>query len=173
MVDKWMDEDWQEKLEAQKASAQDQGFICYMSKTKDCGKEWTSEHAEALHEKLEAQKASAQDQEPKYREVVGKASHGWVLGTGLGIKTKDVYGCCEGICKHAKVDKIEELELKIKNIEEELQQYKEMKDEFEQLKATQEEVKQMREFMKVMISQSNRQLPHTMVYIFFFSSIIP
>ncbi|KAK3185007.1 hypothetical protein Dsin_032293 [Dipteronia sinensis] len=44
-------------------------------------------------------------------------------------------------------------------MEEELQQYKAMKDELEQLKATQEEVQQMHEFMKVMMSQSNIQLP--------------
>ncbi|KAL5846411.1 hypothetical protein ACOSQ3_009935 [Xanthoceras sorbifolium] len=123
--------------------------IFHMLKTKDGGKEWASEHA-----KLEAKKASAQDQGFEidelniYREVVGKASHGRVLGMGSGIKANDVYGCCEGSCKRVRVDKNEELELKIKNMEEELQQYKVMNDEFEQLKATQEEVKQMREFMK-------------------------
>ncbi|KAL5736861.1 hypothetical protein ACOSP7_031314 [Xanthoceras sorbifolium] len=58
---------------------------------------------------------------------------------GSGIKAKDVYGFCEGSCKRARVDKNENLELKIKNMEEELQQYKVMKDEFKQLKATQEE----------------------------------
>ncbi|KAL5785200.1 hypothetical protein ACOSQ2_007592 [Xanthoceras sorbifolium] len=109
--------------------------IFHMSKTKDGGKEWASEHAEALHLNI-------------YRKVIGKASHGRVLDMGSGIKTNDVYGCCEGSCKRARVDKNEELELKIKNMEEELQQYKVMKGEFEQLKATQEEVKQMREFMK-------------------------
>ncbi|KAK0606131.1 hypothetical protein LWI29_034408 [Acer saccharum] len=107
----------------------------HMSKTKDGGKEWASEQAKALHAKLEANKASAQnqcfeiDELNIYREVVEKASHGQVLGMGLGIKVKDVYGCCEGSCKRARVDKTEELELKIKNIEEELQQYKAMKDE--------------------------------------------
>ncbi|KAK4849599.1 hypothetical protein QYF36_026455 [Acer negundo] len=81
--------------------------------------------------KLEVKKASAQDQGFEidglniYREVVGKASHGRVLGMGSGIKAKDVYGCCEGSS---------------------------MKDELEQLKAKQEEVKQMRELMKVMMS---------------------
>ncbi|KAK4850806.1 hypothetical protein QYF36_009924 [Acer negundo] len=79
------------------------------------------------------------------------------------IKAKDVYGCYERSCKRARVDKTEELELKIKNMEEELQQYKAMKDELEQLKATQEEVKQMHELMKVMMSQSNIQLPPTTV----------
>ncbi|KAH7565045.1 hypothetical protein JRO89_XS09G0118900 [Xanthoceras sorbifolium] len=143
-----------------------------MSKTKDGEKEWASEYAEALHAKLEAKKESAQDQGFKidelniYHEVVGKASHGRVLGMGLGIKANDVYGCCEGSCKRARVDKNEELELKIKNMEEELQQYKVMKDEFEQLKATQKEVKQIREFMKVIMSQSNIQLPSTTVCIF-------
>ncbi|KAL5779321.1 hypothetical protein ACOSQ2_010058 [Xanthoceras sorbifolium] len=143
-----------------------------MLKTKDGGKEWASEHVEALHAKLEAKKASAQDQGFEidelniYREVVGKASHGRVLGMGSGIKANDVYGCCEGSCKRVRVDKNEELELKIKNMEEELQQYKVMNDEFEQLKATQEEVKQMREFMKVIMSESNIQLASTTVCIF-------
>ncbi|KAK2644702.1 hypothetical protein Ddye_019897 [Dipteronia dyeriana] len=118
--------------------------------------------------KLEAKKAAAHDQGFEidelniYREVVGKASHGRVLGLGSGIKAKDVYGCCEGSCKRARVDKNEELELKIKNMGEELQQYKTMKDELEQLKATEEEVKQMCEFMRVMMSQSNIQMPPTM-----------
>ncbi|KAI9182558.1 hypothetical protein LWI28_026608 [Acer negundo] len=55
--------------------------------------------------KLEVKKASAQDQGFEidglniYREVVGKASHGRVLGMGSGIKAKDVYGCCEGSCE--------------------------------------------------------------------------
>ncbi|KAL5758261.1 hypothetical protein ACOSP7_020872 [Xanthoceras sorbifolium] len=111
--------------------------IFHMSKTKDGEKEWASEYAEALHvcAKLEAKKESAQDQGFKidelniYHEVVGKASHGRVLGIGLGIKANDVYGCCKGSCKRARVDKNEELELKIKNMEEELQQYKVMKDD--------------------------------------------
>ncbi|KAL5752734.1 hypothetical protein ACOSQ2_023241 [Xanthoceras sorbifolium] len=121
--------------------------IFHLSKTKYGGKEWASKHAEALHAKLKAKKVSAQDQGFEidesniYREVVGKASHGRVLGMGSGIKANDIYGCCKGSCKRAKVDKNEELKLKIKNMEEELQQYKVMKDEFEQLKATQEEVK--------------------------------
>ncbi|KAK4848711.1 hypothetical protein QYF36_016433 [Acer negundo] len=65
--------------------------------------------------KLEVKKASAQDQGFEidglniHREVVGKASHGRVLGMGLGIKAKDVYGCCEGSCKHARVNKTKEL----------------------------------------------------------------
>ncbi|KAH7529533.1 hypothetical protein JRO89_XSUnG0034300 [Xanthoceras sorbifolium] len=111
--------------------------IFHMLKTKDGGKEWASEHVEALHAKLEAKKASAQDQGFEidelniYREVVGKASHGRVLGMGSGIKANDVYGCCEGSCKR--------------------------------LKATQEEVKQMREFMKVIMSESNIQLASTTV----------
>ena len=46
-----------------------------------------------------------------------------------------------------------------------------MKDALEQLKATQEEVKQMREFMKVMMPQSNIQLPPTKECIFFPSII--
>ncbi|KAL5769838.1 hypothetical protein ACOSP7_013992 [Xanthoceras sorbifolium] len=109
----------------------------------------------ALQEKAkwETKKASAQDQGFKtdelnlYREVVEKASHVRVLAMGSSIQAKNVYGCCEGSCKRARVDKIEELELKMKNMEEELRQYKAMKDEFEQFKATQEEVKQMREFI--------------------------
>ncbi|KAK3183738.1 hypothetical protein Dsin_031024 [Dipteronia sinensis] len=145
----------------------------HMSKTKNSGKEWTSEQTEALHAKLEAKIAVAQDQGFEidelniYHEVVGKASHGRVLGMGSCIKAKDVYGCCEGSSKLPRVDKTEELELKIKNMEEELQQYKAMKDELEQLKATQEEVKQMHEFMKVIMSQSNIQLPPTPVCIVF------
>ncbi|TXG72813.1 hypothetical protein EZV62_001392 [Acer yangbiense] len=109
----------------------------HMSKTKDGGKEWASEKAEALYAKLEAKKASAQDQGLEtdelniYHEVVGKASHGPVLGMGSGIKAKDVYGCCERSCKRERVDKTEELKLKIKNMEEELQQYKAIKDELE------------------------------------------
>ncbi|KAK1548745.1 hypothetical protein Q3G72_014747 [Acer saccharum] len=198
MVDKWMDEDWQEKSQRNKSNrdylkmhhtagsipiakykyeqvkttgVEPSPIECFkmlhMSKTKDGGKEWASEKAEALHATLEAKKASAQDQGLEtdeldiYREVVGEGSHGRVLGMGSGIKAKDVYGCCERSCKRARVDKTEELELKIKNMEEELQQYKAMKDELEQLKATQEEVKQMRELMKVMMSQSNIQLPPT------------
>ncbi|KAK2655558.1 hypothetical protein Ddye_008610 [Dipteronia dyeriana] len=87
----------------------------HMSKTNDGGKEWASEQAEALHAKFEAKKAGAHDQGfeidelNKYHEVVGKASHGRVLGMGSGIKAKDVYGCCEGSCKRARVDKNEEL----------------------------------------------------------------
>ncbi|KAK1575041.1 hypothetical protein Q3G72_002075 [Acer saccharum] len=97
-----------------------------MSKTKNGGKEWASEQAEALHTKLEIKKAVAQDQGFEvdelniYREVVRKASHGRVLGMGSCIKAKDVYGYCEGSSKHARVDKTEELELKIKNLEEKL-----------------------------------------------------
>ncbi|KAH7571415.1 hypothetical protein JRO89_XS04G0046400 [Xanthoceras sorbifolium] len=127
--------------------------ILHLSKTKDGGKKWASEHAKALHAKWETKKASAQDQGFKtdelnlYREVVEKASHVRVLAMGSSIQAKNVYGCCEGSCKRARVDKIEELELKMKNMEEELRQYKAMKDEFEQFKATQEEVKQMREFI--------------------------
>ncbi|KAK2633857.1 hypothetical protein Ddye_028649 [Dipteronia dyeriana] len=99
----------------------------HISKTKDGGKEWANEQSEALHIKLEANKATAQNQGFQidelniYREVVRKTSHGRVLGMGSGIKAKDVYGCCEGSCKHAGVNKTEELELKIKNMEEELQ----------------------------------------------------
>ncbi|KAL5823227.1 hypothetical protein ACOSQ4_021127 [Xanthoceras sorbifolium] len=142
MVDKWMDEDWQclkmhhtagsvpntkYKYEQVKTIGIEPSPIEYfkifhMSKTKDGEKEWASEYAEALH------------------VLVGKASHGRVLGIGLGIKANDVYGCCKGSCKRARVDKNEELELKIKNMEEELQQYK---------------------FMKVIMSQSNIQLPST------------
>ncbi|KAK2660014.1 hypothetical protein Ddye_006547 [Dipteronia dyeriana] len=80
---------------------------------------------------------------------------------GSGIKVKNVYSCCEGSCKRARIYKTEELDLKIRNIEEELQQYKAMKDDLEQLKVTQDEVKQMREFLKITMSQSNIQLPST------------
>ncbi|KAK3229819.1 hypothetical protein Dsin_001700 [Dipteronia sinensis] len=93
MVDKWMDEDWQEQSQRNKSNRDSlkmhhtSGSIpiakykyeqvkttgiepspieCFkmfhMSKTKDGGKEWTSEQAEALHAKLEAKKATAQDQ---------------------------------------------------------------------------------------------------------------
>ncbi|KAH7569493.1 hypothetical protein JRO89_XS06G0173100 [Xanthoceras sorbifolium] len=86
--------------------------------------------------KLEAKKVSAQDQRFEtdelniYREVVGKASHGRVLGMGSDINANDVYSCREGSIKRARVDKTEELELKIKNMEEELHQYKAL-NEFE------------------------------------------
>ncbi|KAK0574407.1 hypothetical protein LWI29_023128 [Acer saccharum] len=180
MVDKWMDEDWQERSQRNKSNRDylkmhhtagsipiakykyEQGLnLVQLSVLKCfiCQKQRTAT--------LEAKKASAQDQGLEtdeldiYREVVGEGSHGRVLGMGSGIKAKDVYGYCERSCKRARVDKTEELELKIKNMEEELQQYKAMKDELEQLKATQEEVKQMRELMKVMMSQSNIQLPPT------------
>ncbi|KAH7566441.1 hypothetical protein JRO89_XS08G0161600 [Xanthoceras sorbifolium] len=78
--------------------------IFHLSKTKYGGKEWASKHAEALHAKLKAKKVSAQDQGFEidesniYREVVGKASHGRVLGMGSGIKANDIYGCCKGSC---------------------------------------------------------------------------
>ncbi|TXG58070.1 hypothetical protein EZV62_015899 [Acer yangbiense] len=190
MVDKWMDEDWQEQSQRNKSNrdslkmhhtagsipiakykyeqvkttgVEPSPIECFkmfhMSKTKDGEKEWASERQKlCMYAMLEAKKASAQDQGLEidelniYHEVVGEGSRGRVLGMGSGIKAKDVYGCCERSCKRARVDRTEELELKIKNMEEELQQYKAMKDELEQLKATQEEVKQMRELMKVMMS---------------------
>ncbi|KAK3185008.1 hypothetical protein Dsin_032294 [Dipteronia sinensis] len=70
-------------------------------------------HVNTIYEaKLEAKKAAAQDQGfeidelNKYSEVVGKESHGRVLSMDSGIKAKDVYGCCEGSCKRARVDKL-------------------------------------------------------------------
>ncbi|KAK3184784.1 hypothetical protein Dsin_032070 [Dipteronia sinensis] len=49
-----------------------------------------------------------------YRETVGEPSHGRILGLGVGVKAKDVYGSSrEEIYKHARVDKTWELELKI------------------------------------------------------------
>ncbi|KAH7575563.1 hypothetical protein JRO89_XS02G0147400 [Xanthoceras sorbifolium] len=119
---------------------------------KDDGEEWASEHTEALYVKLEVKKASVQDQGFEtdglniYRSVVRKASHGQVLSMGSGIKAMDVYGCCKESS---------------------------MKDEFEQLKATQEEVKQMREFMKVIMFQSNIQLPSsTTVFVVGYSVLV-
>ncbi|KAK1578424.1 hypothetical protein Q3G72_030184 [Acer saccharum] len=56
-------------------------------------------------------------------ETVGEPSHGRILGLGVGIKAKDVYGSSsEGSYKRARVDKTEELELKIKSMDEELQE---------------------------------------------------
>ena len=58
-----------------------------------------------------------------YRETVREPSHGRILGLGVGVKAKDVYGpSSEGSYKRARVDKTEELELKIKSMDEKLQQ---------------------------------------------------
>ncbi|KAH7569497.1 hypothetical protein JRO89_XS06G0174200 [Xanthoceras sorbifolium] len=58
-----------------------------------------------------------------YRETVGKPSHGHILSLGVGVKAKDVYGSSsDESSKRARVDKQEELELKIKSLTEELQE---------------------------------------------------
>ena len=48
-----------------------------------------------------------------FREVVGEPSHGRVLGMGIGIKAKDVYGLTssgKGCSKHCKEDFTKEKE---------------------------------------------------------------
>ncbi|XP_030946440.1 uncharacterized protein LOC115970942 [Quercus lobata] len=66
--------------------------------TKKDGKEWATDHAKTLYEKMDAIKAKVVFEGTKtndyqiFHEVVGEPSHGRVLGMGIGIKAKDVYG---------------------------------------------------------------------------------
>ncbi|KAL5773326.1 hypothetical protein ACOSQ2_013250 [Xanthoceras sorbifolium] len=79
---------------------------------------WTHEKAKQLYEQMETSKINAIKEDCKvdewniYRETVGKPSH-----------AKDVYGSSsDESSKRARVDKQEELELKIKSLTEELQE---------------------------------------------------
>ncbi|KAL5741405.1 hypothetical protein ACOSP7_028137 [Xanthoceras sorbifolium] len=82
-----------------------------------------------MYEQLEASKTNAikegcqVEELDIYRETVGKPSHGHILGLGVGVKAKDVYGLSgDGSSKHARINKQEELELKIKSLTKELQE---------------------------------------------------
>ncbi|KAK1572485.1 hypothetical protein Q3G72_033332 [Acer saccharum] len=92
-------------------------------------KVWTHDKAEELYKQMETKIKNAREEGSEvnvwdiYRETVGEPSHGRILGLGVGIKAKDVYGSSsEGSYKRARVDKTEELELKIKSMDEELQE---------------------------------------------------
>nr|POE94097.1 hypothetical protein CFP56_47501 [Quercus suber] len=66
--------------------------------TKKDGKEWAIDHAKTLYEKMDAIKAKAISEGTKtndyqiFCKVVGEPSHDRILGMGIGIKAKDVYG---------------------------------------------------------------------------------
>ncbi|KAK2638260.1 hypothetical protein Ddye_026055 [Dipteronia dyeriana] len=90
---------------------------------------WTHEKAEELYKQMETKITNAREEGSEvndwdiYRETIGEPSHGRILGLGVGIKAKDVYGSSsEGSYKRARVDKTEELELKIRSMDKELQQ---------------------------------------------------
>ncbi|TXG57077.1 hypothetical protein EZV62_018390 [Acer yangbiense] len=111
-------------------------------------KVWTHDKAEELYKQMETKIKNAREERSEvnewdiYREKVGEPSHGHILGLGVSIKAKDVYGSSsEGSYKRARVDKTEEPELKIKSMDEELQQ--------------------LRGLVVAMMSNSNAQPPTT------------
>ncbi|KAL0012247.1 hypothetical protein SO802_007355 [Lithocarpus litseifolius] len=87
--------------------------------TKKDGKEWATNHAKTLYDKMDAIKAKAVSEGTKtndyqiFREVVGEPSHGRILGMGIGIKAKDVYGLTssgQGCSKRCREDFTKEKE---------------------------------------------------------------
>ncbi|KAL5848788.1 hypothetical protein ACOSQ4_006801 [Xanthoceras sorbifolium] len=168
MVRKWMKKEWQDKSKRNKDNSKTVDMYhttCsipmakYKSEEMDkTGKEpspiecfknfhvrkhsnevWTHEKTKQLYEQMEASKTNAikvgceVDEWNIYRETVGKPSH-----------AKEIYGSSnDESSKHARVDKQEELELKIKSLTEELQE--------------------LRGLVSSMISNSDTQRPHATV----------
>nr|XP_023892709.1 uncharacterized protein LOC112004713 [Quercus suber]XP_023892710.1 uncharacterized protein LOC112004713 [Quercus suber]XP_023892711.1 uncharacterized protein LOC112004713 [Quercus suber]XP_023892713.1 uncharacterized protein LOC112004713 [Quercus suber]XP_023892714.1 uncharacterized protein LOC112004713 [Quercus suber] len=94
--------------------------------TKKDGKEWATDHAKTLYEKIDAIKAKAISEGTKtndyqiFRGVVGEPSHGCVLGMGIGIKAKGVYGLtssskgCSKCCREDFTKEKEDLEVRLR-----------------------------------------------------------
>ncbi|KAL0011767.1 hypothetical protein SO802_006875 [Lithocarpus litseifolius] len=104
--------------------------------TKKDGKEWATDHAKTIYacnlyqnfnfEKMDAIKAKVVSEGTKtndyqiFREVVGEPSHGRVLGMGIGIKAKDMYGLtssgkgCSKRCREDFTKEKEDLEARLR-----------------------------------------------------------
>ncbi|KAL0010507.1 hypothetical protein SO802_005615 [Lithocarpus litseifolius] len=90
------------------------------------GKEWATDHAKTLYEKMKAIKAKAVSESIKtndyqiFREVVSEPSHGRILGMGIGIKVKDMYGLtssskgCSKRCREDFTKEKENLEARLR-----------------------------------------------------------
>ncbi|KAL5787229.1 hypothetical protein ACOSP7_004178 [Xanthoceras sorbifolium] len=74
---------------------------------------WTHEKAKQLYVCITLQIYKTVN----FLETIRKPSHGHILGLGVGVKAKDVYGSSsDESSKRARIDKQEELELKIKRL---------------------------------------------------------
>ncbi|KAL5761833.1 hypothetical protein ACOSP7_018097 [Xanthoceras sorbifolium] len=128
MVQKWMKKEWQNKNKRNKDNSKavdmyhTTGSIPmakYKSEEETNTEIWTHEKAKQLYVCITLQIYKTVN----FLETVGKPSHGHILGLGVGVKAKDVYGSSsDESSKRARVDKREELELKIKSLTEELQE---------------------------------------------------
>ncbi|KAK0597485.1 hypothetical protein LWI29_025810 [Acer saccharum] len=141
MVKKWMKQGWQDKSVRNKSN-RDSVDMHHTTGSVPISKYKSEEKQMVTKIKNAREEGSEVNVWDIYRETVGEPSHGCILGLGVGIKAKDVYGSSsEGSYKRARVDKTEELELKIKSMDGELQE--------------------LRGLVVAMMSNSNAQPPTT------------
>ncbi|TXG53726.1 hypothetical protein EZV62_018982 [Acer yangbiense] len=144
MVKKWMKQGWQDKSVRNKNN-RDSVDMHHTTGSVPIVKYKSEEKQMETKIKNAREEGCEVNEWDIYRETVGEPSHGRILGLGVGVKAKDVYGSSsEGSYKRARVDKTEEFELKIKSMDEELQQ--------------------LRGLVVAIMSNSNAQPPATFSY---------
>ncbi|KAL5789567.1 hypothetical protein ACOSQ2_004455 [Xanthoceras sorbifolium] len=135
MVRKWMKKEWQDNSKAvdmyhttgsipmakykseemEKTGKEPSPIECFKKfhVRKHSTKVWTHKKAKQLYVCITLQICKTVN----FLETVGKPSHGHILGLGVGVKAKDIYGSSsDESSKRARVDKQEELELNIKRL---------------------------------------------------------